>query len=69
MWLDNDPNVRLEKFFAFNVTTEFRNAALSKNRYKDISITVQAREGTSGTDTALSSSSVDATVFTVATKK
>ena len=58
-----------EKFVALGVTPEFRNSTLIENGYKDISNTVQPFEGTSGIDTAVSSNSVDATVFTVATKK
>ena len=57
-----------EKFLALSVTPEFRNSTLIENGYKDISNTFQPCEGTSGADTAISSS-FDATVFTVATKK
>ena len=62
-------SVGSEQFYALSVTPEFRSFALSENGYKDISFTIQPREGTSGADIALSSSAVDATVFTVATKK
>ena len=54
-----------EKFLGLCVTPEFRKSALIENGYTDISVTVQPREGISGADTG----SVDATVFTVATKK
>ena len=57
-----------EKFFFMSVTPEFLNSALSENGYKDISITVQPREGSSGVDTAFSSS-VDAILFVASTKK
>ena len=57
-----------EKFFSLSVTPEFLNSTLSKNGYKDISITVQPREGTSGADIAFCNS-VDAILFVVATKK
>ena len=61
-----------ETFFTLSVTPEFLNSTLSEKGYKDISITVQPCEGTSGADIALSMctpSSVDATLFVVATKK
>ena len=60
-----------EKFYSLSMTHKFVNSALSENGYKDISITVQPREGTSGADNALSMctpSSADATFFAVATK-
>ena len=57
-----------EKFFSLSVTPEFLNSTLSENGYKDISITVQPRDGTSGADIALPKS-LDAILFVVATKK
>ena len=60
-----------EKFFGLSMTPEFFNSVLSENGYKDINITVQPREGSSGADIALSictPSSVDGTLFGVATK-
>ena len=57
------------KFVALSVTPEFQISALSENGYKDISVTIQPFEGISGIDTAVVCDSLDATVFTVATKK
>ena len=61
-----------EKFFSLSTTPEFLNSVLSENGYKDVNITVQPCEGTSGADIAFSlctPSLSDATLFVVATKK
>ena len=57
-------SVGSEKFFALSVTHEFVNSALSENGYKDISITVQHCELTSGSGSVVHV----VTAFTVATK-
>ena len=56
-----------EKFYSLSVTPELINDVLTRNGYKDINITRQVSEGTSGAKAAMTTSAV-ATLFTVATK-
>lgn len=56
-----------EKFYSLSVTPELFNDALTRNGYKDISITRQVSEGTSGAKATMTTSAVP-TLFTVATK-
>ena len=62
-------DVGSEKFFSLSVTPEFQNSTLSENGYKDINNTVQPFNGISDLNTPVSCGLVQATIFTVATKK